>query len=251
MSGLVKTNDREGIVEIQMCRKPVNALNLELLEDIHNAIDENTGQGAKDLMLSGMDGIFTAGLDVKTLLTLSRDEIDIFFKAFWGLMAKISKSPIPFVAAMTGHSPAGGTVLSIFCDYRIAAKGDYKIGMNEVFVGLPVPMILYKALSRLVGENKASTLTMTGSLISFQEAEQLGLLNEIVEKDQVVERTFEWLGELVQLPPNAMNLTRLTAKSELNDWFDNELGQFTTSFADGWFSDEVQSRMKYIAENYL
>ena len=112
-------------------------------------------------------------------------------------------------------------------------------------------MILYKALSRLVGENKASTLTMTGSLISFEEADQLGLLNELVEKNQVVDKSFEWLGELVQLPPNAMNLTRLTAKSELNDWFDNELGQFTTSFADGWFSDEVQSRMKYIAENFL
>ncbi|GIT36659.1 MAG: hypothetical protein Ct9H300mP6_05270 [Gammaproteobacteria bacterium] len=52
---------------------------------------------------------------------------------------------------------------------------------------------------------------MTGSLISFEEADQLGLLNELVEKDQVVEKTFEWLGELVQLPPNAMNLTRLTA----------------------------------------
>ena len=115
----------------------------------------------------------------------------------------------------------------------------------------PVPMILYKALSRLVGENKASTLTMTGSLISFEEADQLGLLNELVEKDQVVDKTFEWLGELVQLPPIAMNSTRLTAKSELNDWFENELDQFTTSFADGWFSDEVQSRMKYIAENFL
>ena len=128
MSGLVKTSDRDGIVEIQMCRKPVNALNLELLEDIHKAIDENTEQGAKALMLSGMDGIFTAGLDVKTLLTLSRDEIDIFFKAFWGLMAKISKSPIPFAAAMTGHSPAGGTVLSIFVIIGLLLKETIRSG---------------------------------------------------------------------------------------------------------------------------
>ena len=141
MSGLIKINENNGIVEIQMTRKPVNALNPELVTGIHQAIDEHTDLGAKALILSGMEGIFSAGLDVKTLLTLSREDIDSFFKSFWGLMAKISKSPIPFVAAITGHSPAGGAVLTTFCDYRIAARGDYKIGMNEVFASMTASII--------------------------------------------------------------------------------------------------------------
>jgi len=249
MSGLIKINENNGIVEIQMTRKPVNALNPELVTGIHQAIDEHTDLGAKALILSGMEGIFSAGLDVKTLLTLSREDIDSFFKSFWGLMAKISKSPIPFVAAITGHSPAGGAVLTTFCDYRIAARGDYKIGMNEVFVGLPVNIIIHKGFARLVGENQATILTMQGKLMSFELAENIGFLNEVVDQDAVVDRAYEWLDNLTKLPTNAMNSTRLTAKSELNDLIDRELSLMTNSFSDRWFSDEVQQRMTYIVEN--
>ena len=249
MNDLVKINWSDSIAEIQMDRKPVNALNQELIQSIHNAIDSSTEQGAKGLILSGNEGIFSAGLDVKSLITLSETEISDFFHLFWGLMGKISKSPIPVVAAITGHSPAGGAVLTTFCDYRIAAKGDFKIGMNEVFVGLSVPKIIFKAFARLVGENHANILMMQGKLMKFDFAHDIGFINELVDMDQVVPRSFEWLDLLVSLPTIAMNSTRMNAKADLNDLIDKDLIMMGDKFADNWFSDEVQIRMKEIVKS--
>ena len=113
MTELTLITEHDGIIDIQMNRPPVNALNLEIVEGFHQAIDDHTNNGAKALMLSGREGIYSAGLDVKKLLEMNVDEITVFFKSFWGLMAKISKSPIPIAAAINGHSTAGGAVLAL------------------------------------------------------------------------------------------------------------------------------------------
>ena len=249
MTELILITENDGIIDIQMNRPPVNALNLELVEALHQAIDSHTNNGAKGLILSGRDGIYSAGLDVKKLLEMNAEEISVFFKSFWGLMAKISKSPIPVVAAITGHSPAGGAVLANFCDYRIAAKGSFKIGMNEVFVGLEVPKVIYKGFARHVGEKHATNLMVFGKLMDFDFAQEIGFIDELTKPDEVKSRASDWLKSLTQLPPSAMNRTRLNTKSEINDLFDEQLSTMSEGYADGWFDDEVQARMKYIAEN--
>ena len=249
MTELTLIKDNDGIIDIQMNRPPVNALNLELVDALHKAIDLNTSNGAKGLILSGGEGIYSAGLDVKKLLEMNADEISVFFKSFWGLMAKISRSPIPIAAAITGHSPAGGAVLANFCDYRIEAKGSFKIGMNEVFVGLEVPRVIYKGFARHVGEKHATNLMIHGKLMDFDFAHDIGFIDELVEPKEVKTRALDWMKNLTQLPPSAMNRTRLNAKSEINDLFDEQLSLMSEGYAEGWFDEEVQSRMKYIAEN--
>ena len=67
-----------------------------------------------------------------------RPAIEAFWRAFFELTRALAASPVPVVAALSGHAPAGGAVLAIHCDYRIAARGNFKIGLNEVAVGLPV-----------------------------------------------------------------------------------------------------------------
>ena len=249
MTELTLIKDNDGIIDIQMNRPPVNALNYELVDALHQAIDLNTSNGAKGLILSGGEGIYSAGLDVKKLLEMNADEISVFFKSFWGLMAKISRSPIPIAAAITGHSPEGWAVLANFCDYRIAARGGFKIGMNEVFVGLEVPRVIYKGFARHVGEKHATNLMIHGKLMDFDFAHDIGFIDELVEPKEVKTRALDWMKNLTQLPSSAMNSTRLNAKSEINDLFEEQLSLMSEGYAEGWFDEEVQSRMKYIAEN--
>ena len=249
MTELVLIHKEDDIVDIQMNRPPVNALNSDLVDALHEQIDLHTENDAKGLILSGREGIYSAGLDVKKLLQMDADEISEFFKSFWGLMAKISKSPIPVVSAITGHSPAGGAVLANFCDYRVAASGNFKIGMNEVFVGLEVPKVIYKGFARHVGERHATELMIQGKLMNFDFAHEIGFINELTEPNKVKNKAFKWLKDLNQLPPEAMNATRLNAKSEINILFDEQLRAMSDGYASSWFNDEVQKRMKYIAEN--
>src|SRR5688572_31636158 len=114
--------------------------------------------------------MFSAGLDVPSLLALDRAGIVRFWGEFFGLVRAIARSPIPTVAAIGGHSPAGGAVLAIFCDYRVMARGSYRIGLNEVQVGLTVPEIIQAALRRLVGAYRAERLMVAGAMLESEDA---------------------------------------------------------------------------------
>jgi enoyl-CoA hydratase/carnithine racemase len=162
------------------------------------------------------------------------------------LMGALAASPVPVTAAITGHSPAGGAVLALHCDYRVAARGDFKMGLNEVQVGLPVPSTIGRVLASLVGVRKAQELTMQGKLIGPAEALELGMVDEVVELDAVIGRAVEWSERLVSLPPIAMNTTRLQAKADvLQQLADSNDAQVTTEF---WFSDETQSAMQALVQ---
>src|SRR5690606_32669746 len=172
-------------------------------------------QGARAVVLSGQPGMFSAGLDVPGLLQLDRAAMSGFWESFFGVLRRLADSPIPVLAAITGHSPAGGAVLAIFCDYRIAAEGEFKLGLNEVQVGLPVPRVVYGALRRLTGAREAERLAVRGLLVSPTEALRVGLVNELTVVDQVVPAALAEARRLLALPPTALARTRELARADL------------------------------------
>src|SRR5439155_24004385 len=126
----------------------------------------------------------------------------------------------PVAAAITGHAPAGGTVLAMFCDERLMAEGDFKIGLNEVQVGLILPPVILFALQRLVGPRQAERLAVSGMLISPPEALAVGLVDQLTTSDQVIERAILWCQGVLALPDEAMSATRKLARSDLVDYFE-------------------------------
>ena len=156
---VLETIDHGPVRELRLARPPVNALDPALVDALHVALVEAPRSSAKVLVLSGRPGMFSAGLDVPALLALDRAAMQRFWERFFALTRVLSESPLPIAAAFTGHSPAGGTVLGIFCDIRIAAEGDYKLGLNEVQVGLPVPPVIIDAFTRLTGVRAPRTST--------------------------------------------------------------------------------------------
>src|SRR5690348_10543563 len=197
-----------GIRELKLARPPVNALNPDLVAALRRAIVQAPAEGAAALMLSGSPGLFSAGLDIPALLQLDRNAMRAFWNDFFGLCAALARSPIPVAAAVTGHSPAGGAVLALFCDYRVMARGEYKIGLNEVQVGLTVPDCIQAALRRLVGLRRAERLLVAGAMLDGDNALAAGMVDELTDVDHVVTRTLAWLEPLLQLPRQAMLGTR-------------------------------------------
>ncbi|HST10519.1 MAG TPA: enoyl-CoA hydratase/isomerase family protein [Terriglobales bacterium] len=153
-----------------MNRPPVNALTSELLSGLREAIERAPRDGRKALILSGLPGKFSAGLDVPLLLKLDTVAVAQLWRELYAVLESIARSPIPVVAAITGHAPAGGTVLALFCDWRVMAQGEYKVGLNEVQVGIPLPPVILGGLQRLVGPRRAEHLGVSGSLMSPQDA---------------------------------------------------------------------------------
>lgn len=236
------------VLELQLNRPPVNALDGELLAALREAVEKAPGEGYRAMVLSGAPGMFSAGLDVPALLQLDRKELLEVWDHLFGLLASLARSPIPVCAAITGHSPAGGAVLAIFCDYRIMADGEYQIGLNEVQVGLEVPEPICRALARLVGPYRAERLLVAGAMLTGREANQEGLVDQLAQPETVVERSVAWCNELLELPTGAMTGTRAIARADLARLFDHVDRESLEAFADSWFSEETQEVLQALVE---
>jgi enoyl-CoA hydratase/carnithine racemase len=238
---MLETIKHDTIHELRLARPPVNALDPALVHALRDAIARAQHEGARGLVLSGREGMFSAGLDVPALLQLARDSLRTFWNDFFGLCADIACAPIPVVAAITGHAPAGGAVLSIMCDYRVMAAGAFKIGLNETQVGLAVPAPIQAVMRRLVGAYRAERLMVAGTMLESAGAEAVGFVDELVATDLVVPRAIAWLGDLLKLPPNAMAQTRRIARADLVEMFADPEALRIDDVLEIWFAPEAQA----------
>jgi 3,2-trans-enoyl-CoA isomerase len=229
------------ILELRLARPPVNAISPELCQALLRAVRDAPGEGFRAVVISGAPGMFSAGLDVPALLALDRDGIIAFWSDFFRLMAAVARSPVPVVAAITGHSPAGGAVISIFCDYRVMARGGFKIGLNEVQVGLTVPEVIQLAFKRLVGAHVAERLMVAGAMVDPDTAHRIGFVDELAEVDAVIPQALAWCRTHLALPPQAMSATRRLARRDLADLMGDASRFPADEFADAWFGEETQS----------
>jgi 3,2-trans-enoyl-CoA isomerase len=214
------------LIELRLARPPVNALDPGLIGGLREA-----------LALALKDG--AAGV-----VKLDRAALGHTWQQFFGLLSDLAHCPVPVCAALTGHSPAGGTVLALFADYRVLAEGNFRIGLNEVQVGLPVPEVLYRALTFLVGERNAARMATAGLLLDPAEALRVGLVDELQPVDSVIPRAIAWTTELVQRPPRAMLATRALARRPLRDAFASVNPALIETVLDQWFSTETQTVMQ-------
>lgn len=234
----------DAITEIRLARPPVNALNRELLAALRSAHAEAVAAGARGIVLAGSPGMFSAGVDVPALLTQDRDGARAFWREFFATAAALATSTVPLAAAITGHSPAGGAVLALMCDYRVMAEGPYKIGLNEVQVGLTVPDCIQFALRRVVGSYRAERLLVAGAMVDAAAALACGFVDEITAVDQVTTRALHWMGELLALPAHAMLATRRLARADLVATYADVDALPLGAFLEGYFHPDTQATLQ-------
>lgn len=244
---MILTFDHGDVRELRLNRPPVNALTSELIVAVRRAVEAAPQQGFRALILSGAPGRFSAGLDVPLLLTLDHVGIADLWREFYALLKTLAASLIPIVAAITGHAPAGGTVLTLFCDWRVMAEGDFKIGLNEVQVGLPLPPVILWALRRLVGPRQAERLAVGGLLVSPQQALEIGLIDETVSLDKVIEAALAWCRSRLALPAEAMTVTRCEARSDLIALFGGTLEPELEKVSASWWHPDTQRTLRELA----
>ena len=241
---MINLINHDAIREINLARPPVNALSLELLQMLRAAVDDSVRDGVRGIVLSGAQGLFSAGVDVPALLQRDRAGVLEYWREFFAVCGTLARSPIPVAAAITGHSPAGGAVLALFCDYRVMAEGPFRIGLNEVQVGLIVPDAIQLALRRVVGAYRAERLLVSGAMIDASAALACGFVDELTGVDQVTTRAVFWMNELLALPAHAMLATRKLARADLADAYADmealELGDFTDAF----FHPQTQATLR-------
>jgi enoyl-CoA hydratase/carnithine racemase len=240
--------DHDAIREVRLNRPPVNALSTEFLQAIRQALEEAPRDGARAVVLSGAPGVFSAGLDLPLLVRLDRSGAEGLWRELYALMKCLASSPIPIAAAITGHAPAGGTVLALFCDWRVAARGDFKLGLTEVQVGIALPQVILAALRRQVGPRQAERLAVGGAMISPEEALAVGLVDELAASEEVFGRALAWCQRLVELPPAAMSDTRRRARADVAALF-SDSEQELREVLEALWSEETQQKLQAAVAN--
>lgn len=236
--------DHGKIREIRLARPPANALNAELVYGLIDSLEE-ASIGANAIIVSGSPGMFSAGLDVPELIELDRKEFAHLWHGFVLLMKTIACMPVPTVFALTGHAPAGGLVLALFGDYRIMPTGRFKTGLNEVQVGLTVPVPVHQALVRLIGAHMAERILVAGEMMDAERAYSIGLVDELVgSPGESIDRALSWCTSHLALPQLALQQTREMARSDLRGIFEGYSAEDNQSYVDLWFEEATQTTLK-------
>jgi enoyl-CoA hydratase/carnithine racemase len=189
MSDLVALEVDGGIATLRLNRPPMNALNAEVADALMaHAAEVTERSDVYGVVVYGGEKVFAAGADVKEMAQKSYAEMAEYSHRLQDFARAIARIPKPTVAAITGYALGGGLELALACDFRVAAK-NAKVGQPEVLLGVIPGAGGTQRLARLVGPARAKDLVFSGRFVSADEALSIGLVDEVVEADEVYARS--------------------------------------------------------------
>lgn len=189
-----------GVAVLPMRAGKANAIGAAFLDRLSAQLDAVQSSGATALVLTGEGTAFSAGLDLPEVARLDRPGLERFIRRFSEVMLRVFTLPVPVVAAINGHAIAGGCVLAMQADVRLAAAGDYRIGLNEVQIGLGLPAVVLETLRCQVSPGSLGPLALEGRLLAPEEARALGLVEAVVPSSVLLEQARGRAAELAALP---------------------------------------------------
>ena len=235
MSDLLCVEVEAGIATIRLQRPPMNALNVEIQEALRAASEEVTERrdvGA--VVLYGGEKVFAAGADIKEMEQMSYADMVFHSRRLQSAFTAVARIPKPTVAAITGYALGGGCELAMTCDFRVAAK-NAKLGQPEILLGLIPGAGGTQRLSRLVGAAKAKDLVYSGRFVSADEALAIGLVDEVVEAEDVYPAARARVEQYVGGPALALRAAKEAIdrglEVELDTGLEIESMQFASLFA--------------------
>lgn len=185
-----------------------NALGPDMVAAVHAGLDRAEAEAkAQAVVLAGRPGRFCAGFDLR-VLTAGRDLAEPLVRAGAGLFMRLYGFGKPVVAACTGHALAGGALLLLVSDARIGAEGAFKLGLNEVAIGIPLPVLVRRLAEDRLDRRRHVEATLLAKVYDPSGARQAGYLDEVVPEDAVLARARERASELARLPARAFSRSK-------------------------------------------
>lgn len=193
-----------------------NALNTDVFNAFFSTLEEaENDDNVGAVVIAGREGFFSAGMDLKWMKEISRDELGTIGPNMASLAKRIFVFPKPVIAAVDGHAIAGGAIILLACDRSVGSDSDYKVGLNEVALGIPFGGFALKlAQSHLVPSAFGAGL-LHGETYGPARSLEIGYLDEVVPSAELYTRVREVAERAAGLNPFAYHATKLGMRTEL------------------------------------
>jgi enoyl-CoA hydratase len=224
MPTVLVSHPQAGVTQLTLNRpEKLNAMNAELIEELHHALDDITSdRGCRAVVLTGEGRGFCAGLDLSGYGTApGADGLGTVQAGFAtqthiaALIPQLRSLPVPVIAAVNGPAAGGGLALALGSDVRIAAASArfnvafVRVGLSGCDIGVSW------LLPRLIGASRAWELMLTGRIIDAPEADHIGLVTRVVPDDELLDSALETAGLIAGNSPWGVRMTKEVAWSQL------------------------------------
>ena len=208
---LSKEND---ISIIKLDDGKANAFSYDMLSQVNELLTQ-VPRDSGALVITGREGLFSGGFDLKTLATGDMEKITKMVQLGYRLLLELFSFDRPIVAAVSGHSIALGLFVTCSADYRIAIDGKYVCQANEVRNNMDIPTQIMEIIKARVNKKYFYPAVYHSDAYSVQESIEVGYIDEVVSEDQFMQRVMEKAKELATLPHPFYANTKKTAQDDV------------------------------------
>ncbi|ADB33945.1 Enoyl-CoA hydratase/isomerase [Kribbella flavida DSM 17836] len=249
MGEFVNLTVADGVGTIRLDRPKMNALNVQVQEEIRAAaVEASTNDEVRAVVIYGGEKVFAAGADIKEMAEMSYPDMVKRSGPLQSSLSAVAAIPKPTVAAITGYALGGGCELALCADYRIAAE-DAKLGQPEILLGIIPGAGGTQRLSRLIGPSKAKDLIYTGRFVDTAESLRIGLVDQVVPAAEVYDAAVAWAGQFSGAAALALRAAKQAIDAglgvDLHTGLEIERQQFAALFA----TEDRATGMKSFVEN--
>ena len=246
----IKVTIKDRLAIITLSRGKSNALNREMITELDDMLNNiSTDPAIGGVMIAGQDNFFSAGLDLIELYSYTEDEARSFWDLFLKFIANITAFRKPIVAAINGHSPAGGCVIALACDTRVMAEGKFIIGLNEVPVGIIVPHSIFELYSFWLGKANASRSLLEGKLFTPEEALAIGLVDDVVKQESIMTAAERRVRKYMAFESNTWQQSKVNIRKDLIAVTSADQRVSLDIMLQQWWSPATRAILKTIIDN--
>ena len=242
----VRVRVEDGVATVTLAGDHANAVDPDLVAGLRRAYRELAQEpGVAAVLLRAEGKLFCPGLDLQDLLPLDRDAMAAFMRDFGDCVIEMFAFPRPVVAALHGHAVAGGCVLALTADWRIARRGAW-IGLNEVKVGVPLPYAVARLLRESVAASHRTEVALLGRNFRDEAALGAGLAHEVVDAEGFEAACRERIAEFLSKDAASLAATKRYLREEaVDDMRANDAARLP-EWLDAWFSPGTRGRIEEI-----
>lgn len=233
-----------------MKREKVNCFNQSFLVDFSKCVKTAENKKYNTLILSSsIQGVFSAGLDFKALLSCRREDVESLWNAMQDAWMHLYSTRLVTIAAINGHCLAGGCVFAFSCDSRIAQTGDYKIGITAARVGMAAPAWVFQLFVQLVGFHQAEKSMLQGLTFTPTDAYRNGMVDELSEgSDKLIENAIRMSHKYMDVSQEARAEMKQSMRNSLLNRMKTTRKEDSDKFVDQVCSKKFQEHLQSVIQ---